>query len=114
MTGADMVTVTKNEILTSLNKPDDFILAIVEFLDSTEHRLHYLRRPFQREPNFGVMSVNYDFAELVARAESPHRGHGIREGTTRHSLIALRYRFTVLRFKPLSKAIWDASRSAAK
>ena len=28
--GAKTVTVTKNEILTALNKPDDFILAIVE------------------------------------------------------------------------------------
>ncbi len=72
VTGADTVTVTKNEILTSLNKPDDFILAIVEFLDSTEHRLHYLRQPFQREPDFDVTSVNYDLAQLIARAEPPH------------------------------------------
>ena len=71
VTGAATVTVTKNEILTSLNKPDDFILAIVEFLDDTEHRLHYLRRPFQREPDFGVTSVNYDFADLITRAEPP-------------------------------------------
>ena len=28
--GADTVTLTKNEILTALNKPDEFILAIVE------------------------------------------------------------------------------------
>jgi hypothetical protein len=33
--------------------------------------VHYLRRPFQREPDFGVTSVNYDFAELIARAEAP-------------------------------------------
>ena len=71
VTGADTVTVTKNEILTSLNKPDDFILAMVEFLDSDKHRVHYLRRPFQREPDFGVTSVNYDFAELLARAGEP-------------------------------------------
>jgi superfamily II DNA or RNA helicase len=69
--GADTVTVTKNEILTSLNKPDDFILALVEFLDDGSHRVRYLRRPFQREPDFGVTSVNYDFAELLARAEAP-------------------------------------------
>ena len=31
--GADTVTVTKNEILFSLNKPDAFILALVEFSD---------------------------------------------------------------------------------
>jgi hypothetical protein len=71
VTGADTVTVTKNEILTSLNKPDDFILALVEFLDGDTHRVHYLRRPFQREPDFGVTSVNYDFADLLV-AESPH------------------------------------------
>jgi Domain of unknown function (DUF3883) len=32
ISGAETVTVTKNEILYSLNKPDDYILAIVEFL----------------------------------------------------------------------------------
>ena len=69
--GAATITVTKNEILYSLNKPDDFILAIVEFLDNARHRVRYLRRPFQREPDFGVTSVNYDFAELLARAAAP-------------------------------------------
>ena len=69
--GADTVTVTRNEILTSLNKPDDYILSIVEFLAGGPHRVHYLRRPFQREPDFEVTSVNYDFAELLARTEAP-------------------------------------------
>ena len=69
--GAATITVTKNEILTSLNKPDDYILAIVEFRDGEEHQVHYLRRPFGREPDFGVTSVNYDLAELLARAEAP-------------------------------------------
>ena len=69
--GAATITVTKNEILYSLNKPDDFILAIVEFLDNARHRVSYLRQPFQREPDFGVTSVNYDFAKLLARAEAP-------------------------------------------
>jgi len=68
---AATITVTRNEILYSLNKPDDFILAIVEFLSGGSHRVHYLRQPFQREPDFGVTSVNYDFAELLARAEAP-------------------------------------------
>ena len=71
ITGAQSITVTRNEILTSLNKPDDFILAVVEFLDEQEHRVHYLRRPFQREPDFDVTSVNYDFAGLIARAGAP-------------------------------------------
>ena len=71
VSGAETITVTKNEILTSLNKPDDFILAIVEFLNGDEHRVHYVRQPFQREPDFGVTSVNYDLAELLTRAGEP-------------------------------------------
>jgi SNF2 family DNA or RNA helicase len=69
--GAATITVTKNEILYSLNKPEDFILTIVELLPDEEHRVHYVRHPFQREPDFGVTSVNYDFAELLARAGEP-------------------------------------------
>jgi hypothetical protein len=69
--GAATITVTKNEILYSLNKPEDFVLVIVEFLPDDAHRVHYLRQPFQREPDFGVTSVNYDFAALLARAERP-------------------------------------------
>jgi hypothetical protein len=69
--GADTVTVTKNEILYSLNKPEDFVLALVEFQDGDGHRVRYLRQPFRREPDFGVTSVNYDFAELLARGGQP-------------------------------------------
>jgi hypothetical protein len=71
ITGAPTITVTRNEILYSLNKPEDFILAIVELLDGDSHRVHYVRQPFQREPDFGVTSVNYDFPELLARANAP-------------------------------------------
>ncbi|MGH6886143.1 MAG: DUF3883 domain-containing protein, partial [Geminicoccales bacterium] len=71
VSAARTITVTKNEILYSLNRPDDFILAIVEFLDGDRHRVHYLRNPFRREPDFGASSVNYDFADLLARAEAP-------------------------------------------
>jgi SNF2 family DNA or RNA helicase len=68
---SDTVTVTRNEILYSLNKPEDFILALVEWLDDGGSRVRYLRQPFRREPDFGVTSVNYDFRELLARAEAP-------------------------------------------
>jgi superfamily II DNA or RNA helicase len=71
VTGAATLTVTRNEILYSFNKPDDFILAMVEFKDGDNHRACYLRRPFQREPDFYVTSVNYDFAELLRRSEEP-------------------------------------------
>ena len=68
--GARTVTVTKNEILTALNKPDDFILAIVE-IDGEVATPRYIRQPFQREPDFGVTSVNYDLGELLERGEEP-------------------------------------------
>ena len=70
VSGAANIPVTRNEILYSLNKPDDFILAIVEFLGDDDHRVHYVRQPFQREPDIGATSVNYDFAELLARLQA--------------------------------------------
>ena len=67
--GAGTVTVTKNDP-HGLNKPDDFILAIVE-IDGEATKPCYIRRPFQREPDFGVTSVNYSIAELLERGEEP-------------------------------------------
>lgn len=64
------MTVTKNEILTALNKPDDFFLAIVE-VDGDETMAHYIPRPFQREPDFGATSVNYDLAKLLNKGAIP-------------------------------------------
>jgi hypothetical protein len=69
--GARTITVTKNEILYSLNKPEQYILALVEFFDDGSHRVSYIRQPFQQEPEFGVTSVNYDSAELLKRATDP-------------------------------------------
>ena len=71
VSGAPSITVTRNEVLYSLNQPESYILAIVEFTKSGGHRVHYLRRPFQREPDFGVTSVSYSFAGLLERAEEP-------------------------------------------
>lgn len=67
--GVQTITVTRNEVLYSLNKPDNFILAIVEFGADGNHRTYYVRRPFQREPDFAVVSQNYSFAELIAGHE---------------------------------------------
>ncbi len=69
--GADTVTVTKNEILTGLNKPDEFILATVE-VDGMAHEPRYIRPPFTNEPDFEVTSVNYKLQELLARSEAPN------------------------------------------
>ena len=68
---AETITVTRNEILFSLNSPEDFILAVVEFLADDAHRVHYVRRPFQTEPDFGAASVNYNMKQLLAKAEQP-------------------------------------------
>ena len=75
VSSAATVTVTKNEILTSFNKPDDYILAIVEFLDDENHRVHYLRRPFERSgitTGFNGASVNFPMAKLIQRSEAPN------------------------------------------
>jgi SNF2 family DNA or RNA helicase len=68
---ADTITVTRNEILTALNKPDNYILAMVAFQPDGSTAVRYVRRPFRREPDFGVTSVTYDFAELFTRGEEP-------------------------------------------
>lgn len=71
--GASTVTVTKNEIITALNKPDSYILALVEVSESTQLSLNnctlrYVQRPFQQKPDFAVTSVNYSWSELWSRA----------------------------------------------
>jgi superfamily II DNA or RNA helicase len=71
MAGAPTLTVTRNEILYSLNKPDDFILAVVEFDGDNLKQVHYIRRPFEKEVEFSVTSVNYNLPDLLARAEEP-------------------------------------------
>ena len=71
MADADSITVTRNEVLTALNKPEAFILAIVAFQDDGGHEVRYVREPFAREPDFGAVSVNYKLGELWARGERP-------------------------------------------
>ncbi|HNY84771.1 MAG TPA: helicase-related protein, partial [Anaerolineaceae bacterium] len=71
ISGAPTITVTRNEILYSLNKPEDFILAIVEFKGDDGHQVHYVRQPFKNEPDFGVTSVNYSLQELISKATEP-------------------------------------------
>ena len=68
---ADSITVTRNEVLTALNKPEDFILAIVRFGEDGGHEARYVRKPFRQEPDFGAVSVNYRVEELWERGERP-------------------------------------------
>jgi superfamily II DNA or RNA helicase len=69
--GADTVTITRNEILTALNSPERFILALVEIEDGREQPARYVRQPFGKEPDFGVTSVNYNLRDLLAVSEEP-------------------------------------------
>ena len=34
-------------------------------------KVRYVRRPFTREPDFGVTSTNYNLRELLERSEEP-------------------------------------------
>jgi len=54
-------------ILRALNKPDDFILAIVQVDGEIAERPVYVRKPVTREPDFGVTSVNYGINELLVK-----------------------------------------------
>lgn len=66
--GGDSVTLTKNEILCALNKPECWMLAIVEVEGHTT-KTAYLRRPALRAPSFAENSVNYDMGRLIESAE---------------------------------------------
>lgn len=67
---ADTVTVTKNEILASLNQPDSFILAIVQ-VDDDSATVSYLRKPFKQEPDFAEVSRNFRLDDLLLRSTNP-------------------------------------------
>ncbi len=69
--GADTITVTRNEVLTALNQPEDYILAIVRFGEDGRHELRYARRPFETPPDDGAASVNYRMKELWESAAPP-------------------------------------------
>jgi SNF2 family DNA or RNA helicase len=71
---AETITVTKNEILYSLNKPEAFILAIVNFGHDGSHSVRYLRRPFHGKgitTEFSGATVNFPLAELIAEGALP-------------------------------------------
>lgn len=61
---AETVTVSKNEILTALNRPEEFILAIVEVDGEATHTI-YLQQPFKNPPDFTATSINYDIRDLI-------------------------------------------------
>ena len=68
--GATTVTISKNEMLTGLNRPEEFILAIVE-VDGAVTKTIYLKKPFvgMEKPSFAEVSRNFSIADLVRNAE---------------------------------------------
>ncbi len=48
-------------------KPDEFIPAIVT-IDNGRTSVRYVRKPFNKEPDFKATSVNYDLVKLMAQA----------------------------------------------
>jgi len=69
VSGADTITVTRNEILYAFNQADKFVLAIVFVnADDSVDGPHYMANPFQREPDWGAASVTYNISDLLARA----------------------------------------------
>lgn len=66
--GQTTITVSRNEILYALNQADKFLLAIVLVEGDNAEGPFYIRQPFTKEPDMGVASINYDLADLLARA----------------------------------------------
>ena len=66
--GAATITVTKNEITTALNAPENFILAVV-IVDGNAARVVYVKEPFTRPPDFHAVSVNYEISSLVGQGK---------------------------------------------
>jgi superfamily II DNA or RNA helicase len=67
---AESVTVTKNEILTALNKPEDYILALVFFGPDGKGKPRYLAKPFDQEPDFTTSNVTFRIKDLMASIET--------------------------------------------
>jgi len=67
----DSVTVTRNEIMACLNKPDDFRLAIVKVDDGNAQEPVYVKEPFDSEPGFAQISATYNLKELINMGDNP-------------------------------------------
>lgn len=62
---ATTVTITRNEIVTALNKPKDFILALVEVDGDYAADPRYVWCHFDKEPGFSEVSANHELKASV-------------------------------------------------
>lgn len=67
--GQSTITATRNEILYGLNQADKFILALVVIDGDNHEGPHYIRKPFNQEPDWAVTSINFDIPSLIEKAE---------------------------------------------
>lgn len=74
---ADTVSVTRNEVVTSLQNPDEYILAIVQIANSRPCQPRYVRKPFNVDSDFDVSSIfdiasiQFKLKRLLERSETP-------------------------------------------
>jgi hypothetical protein len=68
---ADVIMLTKNELLAALNAPDAFILAIVQVEGGFAREPVYVRRFFQHELGFAQTVVGFNLAELLTLGGQP-------------------------------------------
>ena len=68
------VTLTRNELLTGLNTPEHFILALVDISPHGNNTVRYLRRPFDgrnEDSKFDTPSATFAWSALWNRARTP-------------------------------------------
>jgi SNF2 family DNA or RNA helicase len=76
--GQTTITITANEIIYALNQKDKFILAVVIVEgDLVVDGPYYIQNPFDREPDFGEESRNYQLASLLKRSAKPEQTVGV-------------------------------------
>lgn len=69
---ADTVIITRQELITSLNKSDQFILAIVQVNSGFVHPPRYVYGALDtREPPFDQNAIQFHIKRLLERAETP-------------------------------------------
>ena len=66
------ITITRQEIITSLHEPEKFILAVVQVSDGKAQPPVYLPGALDsREPPFGQTAIAFDVNKLLERGQAP-------------------------------------------
>ena len=61
----------RNEIIYALNQAEKFILAIVIVDGDSFEGPFYVKEPFEKEPDFNVVSINYELDKWLSKAVAP-------------------------------------------